>query len=112
MTLSIGATHLMRELVDVKRSPPIVGGKRGDPILHLQDVPSTSLLPVDPEIIARFGTEGPVELLQHFVPGEYDIREGDFVVYSGREYSVKGASEWHLGKKSLNHLIIEDRKSV
>jgi hypothetical protein len=112
MTLSAGATHLMHKLVDVKRSPPIVGGKRGDPVLHLQDVPSTALLPVTSEIIARFGTDGPIELLQAFVPGGYDVREGDFVVYNSKEYPVRGANEWELGEKSLIHLIIEETKAV
>ena len=65
-------------------------------------------------------TKNPTELLQVFVPGEYDIREGD-VLYNlvdndgnevdSKEYPVREAAEWELRDRTLIHLVIEDLKS-
>jgi hypothetical protein len=104
--------RLMPNSVTIKRLPNVVGGKRSAPVVHLTNVPCTPLLPSDPEVLARVPNASPKELLQCFVPGTYDVREGDILIFDTREYPVRSAAEWALRTKSVNHLIIEDVKTV
>jgi hypothetical protein len=67
------AGRAMRRMLTVtastKRSPAIVGGKRGAPATKLASIQCTPLDPVDPELRQRLALNTPHELLQSFVDG-------------------------------------------
>lgn len=54
-----------------KRSPGVVGGKRGEPETYLVGLKCTPLDPVDPETRQRMALDTPHEVLQTFVQGTY-----------------------------------------
>jgi hypothetical protein len=95
-----------------KRSPGVSGGKRGAPATEIAELSCTPLDPVQPEVAFRAGLENPFELLETFVDGTLDIKEGDILVVGSREYPIKSAAEWtwrRSGSRFL-HLILEENK--
>jgi hypothetical protein len=109
--MNSGMSMIMHNTLTTKRPPTVVSGRRGDPVDYLSAVPCTSLLPVSPEVAARYPNRRPTELLQCFVPGTYDVVEGDTVVFGGKQYPVRDAAEWSLRRTSITHLILEDIKA-
>jgi len=67
-------------------------------------------MPVSPEVAARLPDRVPSELLQAFVPGNYDVREGDLLVYGTKEYPIRECSDWDLRNRSLKMLVVDDIK--
>jgi len=93
-----------------KRSPGIVNGKRGEPVTNVASLHCTPLDPVDAETRQRLGLDSPHELLQTFVDGAEDVREGDYLVVGTTEYPVKSCAEWTWRGSRYLHLILEDLK--
>jgi len=96
--------------ISTKRSPAVTGGKRGTPTTFLTGVKAMPLDPVSPELRQRLALNTPHELLQTYVLGTQDIREGDFVVSGTQEYPVRSVAEWPSSDGVLRHLILEDLK--
>ena len=96
-----------------KRPPDIVGGKRGAPVTTLTSLRCTPLDPVDPENRERFGLNAPMELLQSYVEGGLDIREGDLLVVSSVEYPIRAVGNWYWPPDEANylHLVLEQLKT-
>ena len=59
--------RMMTVLGSTKRSPGMVGGKRGDPVEKLTGLYFTPLDPADPDIKQRLALDTPHELLQTYV---------------------------------------------
>lgn len=93
-----------------KRSPTPSGGKVGAPTTYLTGLHCTPLDPVDPELRHRLGIETPHELLQAFLQGAPDIREGDILVVGSVDYPVRAVSDWVWKTDTYRHLILEDLK--
>jgi hypothetical protein len=56
--------------------------------------------------------KSPKELLQCFVPGDTDVREGDIIVWTDtREYPIRASAEWSLRTRAVTHLVVEDLKT-
>lgn len=120
MTISKSAKAIMSFRVSSKRTPAMVGSQRSEPQAYLSEIPCTAYLPVSPEIAQRMPTRNPYELLQVFIPGDYDVREGDVLynmidgdgtIIDSREYPVRDAAEWALRDRKLIHLVVEDLKT-
>ncbi|GIK42444.1 MAG: hypothetical protein BroJett011_62770 [Chloroflexota bacterium] len=93
-----------------KRSPNVSGGKRGAPATNIATLACTPLDPVQPEIAFRQGLENPFELLETFVDGGLDIREGDILVVGSTEYAIKAAAEWTWRDSEYLRLLLEENK--
>lgn len=94
-----------------KRPPPITGGKRGPATTYLTDLACTPLDPVDAEVRQTFQLDTAHELLQTFVTGDPDVRQGDVLVVGGKDYPIKAAAEWAWRDTVTVHLILEDPKT-
>jgi hypothetical protein len=105
--------HFATVTASTKRPPAIAGGKRGTPAANLTSLKCTPLDPVDSEIRERFGLNAPMELLQTFVEGGLDIKEGDLLVVSSVEYPIRAVGDWHWPPDTANylHLILEQLKT-
>lgn len=66
--------------------------------------------PIDDKIAERFGLEAPVQYLVAYTHGDYDIRHGDILVLSGREYPIKGLGVYpdRIGVESTYEMILEN----
>ena len=53
----------------VKRSPGMVGGKRGEPVTHLSGVVCTALYPASADILERQDLQTPHTLMQAYLDG-------------------------------------------
>lgn len=95
-----------------KRSPAVSGGKRGAPATNIASLSCTPLDPVDPDLRQRLALETPHELLQTFVAGGLDIREGDVLVVGSQEYPIKACGDWWYRPEEADYvrLIVEDLK--
>ena len=94
-----------------KRAPAMSDGRRGAATTYLTGLAISSLDPVSPEVAMRVGTKGPNELLQVFVDGDVDVKEGDILVAGSREYPIRSCAEWDWGTSKFLHLVIEDIKT-
>ncbi len=106
-----GVIRLMPNLVETKRPPDVTDGRRAEPETFLTNVPCSNLFPVEAEVAQLLPNKSPKELLQTFVPGTYDVKEGDTLVFDSRDYPIRAAAEWALNTKSVTHLILEDLKT-
>jgi hypothetical protein len=94
----------------------ISGGKRGAPSEYLTGLSITPLDPADPatraEIQHRLGLETPLELLQTFINGAVDVKEGDVLVVGSNEYPIKAVGGWAAGASApaYRRLIVEELK--
>ena len=61
--------RVMSATASTKRSPAMVGGKRGTPATNLTGVRCSPLDPIDPDLAQRMGLNTPHELLQTTVDG-------------------------------------------
>jgi hypothetical protein len=93
-----------------KRAPAISDGKRGEAVTNIASLKCFPLDPVDPEIRQRLGLNTPHEILQTFTQSNLDIKVGDVLVVSTREYPIKAVSDWSFGVGDYLHLILEDLK--
>ena len=94
-----------------KRAPTMSGGLRGAAVTHLTGLVISSLDPVTPEIALRVATNAPHELLQVFVEGSVDVKEGDILVVATKEYPIRSCAEWDWDDAKYLHLVIEDIKT-
>lgn len=67
LTYSRTFARLATVTASTKRSPAVVGGKRGAPALNLTGLKCTPLDPVDAETRQRLGLDTPHELKQTFL---------------------------------------------
>lgn len=88
----------------------MTGGLRGTAVVSVASLACTPLDPVDPEIRQRLGLEGPHEVLETFVAGTYDIREGDLFTYASTDYPIRAAEYWKWKGSAYLRLILEDLK--
>jgi len=102
--------RLATETASTKRTPDISGGKRGSPAENLTGLSITPLDPVDADLQQRLELDTPHELLQSFVRGDPDIREGDVLVYDGTDYPIRSCAEWKWGSDVYLRLVLEDLK--
>jgi hypothetical protein len=95
-----------------KRSPAVSGGLRGTPATNVTSLACTPLDPVQPEIAFRQGLENPFELLETYVDGDLDIKEGDILVVGSSEYAIKAVSDWgwKRGESKYMRLLLEENK--
>lgn len=107
----MGWQRLASVTASTKRSPAMVGGKRGDPVVKIASLRCTPLDPVSAELSLRPGTNAPVEVLQTYVHGDLDIREGDILVVDEREYQIRACEEWQWRRSAFRRLIVEEVKT-
>lgn len=94
----------------------VSSGKRGTPTTKLTNLSITPLDPADPatrgELQERLGLETPYALLQTFVAGNLDIREGDVLVVDSTEYPIRAVTDWSGGTAvdGFMRLIVEELK--
>ena len=62
--------RMAKKTASTKRNPGVVGGKRGDPVTNLTNLPCTPLDPVNAEIVKRLAIDTPYELLQTFITAD------------------------------------------
>ncbi len=89
----------------------MVNGVRGAASIHVTDMVISALDPVTPEIAARVSTKAPTELLQVYVEGSPDLREGDMLVVNDRDYPIRSCAEWDWRGSRFLHLVVEDIKA-
>lgn len=106
--------RMARVAFTTRRTPAIAGGKRGAPAPYLVDA-AQRCTPLDPadaggkgERVQRLILESPVQLLECFVDGDLDIREGDILVADGRELAVRAQGPWEWRGGLYRYLIVED----
>ena len=111
--MSTAFTRFATVTASTKRSPAVAGGKRGAPTTNIASLSCMPLDPIDSEIRERFGLSSPMELLQTFVQGGQDIKEGDLLVVSSTEYPIRAVGDWNWPPDNANylHLIIEELKT-
>ncbi len=64
-----GPVPFLAATASTKRSPGIVGGKRGEPSAHLAGLRSTALYPATPDILKREDLQTPHTLLMAYLDG-------------------------------------------
>jgi hypothetical protein len=105
---------LATKTASVKRAS-IVGGKRGEPVTVLSDLPCTPLYPADPDMVnnllQRLNISTPYRMLETFVPGNHEIHTGDMLIVDGESYQVRAVADWKPGRpttRAFTHLTIEE----
>jgi hypothetical protein len=102
---------ILTKIASTKRAPVISGGRRGAAVTHLTGIHISPLDPVTAEIALRVATKAPHELLQCFVEGAADVREGDVLVVDGQEYPIRSCADWEWRKSKYLHLVLENIKA-
>jgi hypothetical protein len=103
-------TRMCTVTASTKRTPAISSGKIGALATQVAGLTCTPLDPVSAEIRTRMGLESAHEVVQTFTE-ETDIREGDYLVVSGKEYPIRAVAEWTWRGRVYRHLIMEDVKA-
>ena len=96
--------------VQTKRAT-MVGGKRGEAVLHLGGLKAVSLQPASPELVLRLQLQTPHQVLETYIVGEQEIVTGDLLVVEGREYPVRGVAKWRAPGRQVGaytHVVVED----
>jgi len=96
-----------------KRAPAISGGKRGPAATNLASLSCMPLDPIDPEIRQTLVLNTPNEILQTFVEGGLDIKEGDILVVGSNEYPIRAVGDWTwpMDATAMRYLVLEDLKT-
>ena len=105
-----GVRRFLTVAASSKRAPPLSGGKRGPAVTHLTGLLCTPLDPVDSDLRQRLQIQTPHELLQTFVEGSVDVKEGDFFAVAGTDYPVRQVEEWSWRGSAYRRLVLEDLK--
>ena len=92
--MSFAFDRMANVVASTKRSPALSLGKRGSPTVYLASLSVTPIDPLDPNLRNRLALESPHELLQSFVGGNPDIKEGDVLVVGSSEYPIKAVADW------------------
>jgi hypothetical protein len=105
-------SRLATVTASTKRNPAtnLATGLRSTPATEIASLSCTPLDPVDPEVRRRLQLETPHELLETFVDGSLDIKEGDILVVGSTEYPIKSVAEWTWQDSKFLHLVIEELK--
>ncbi len=98
------ATHS----ANIKKDPAASGGKIGKAEFAMVNIPCLPLDPVDPELRQSLGIDSPHRLLQTFIEGKYDIRNGYLLVEGGKEYPIRSVAPWDWRGTQVLALVIED----
>lgn len=97
------------------RRPDIgADGKRADAAASIASLKCTPLDPLSSaEIQQRFGTQAAMELLETYVQGGLDIKEGDILVVSSTEYPIRAVGDWtwRPSGNDFLRLIVEEIKT-
>jgi hypothetical protein len=76
-----------------KRNPAATGGKIAEPAPYLESVTlAFAPLPASLRTMETYRLESPRKSFETGLMGTVDIREGDVLVYGGREYRVVAAN--------------------
>lgn len=110
--VSASFTYMATVTAYTKRPPAMQDGVRGEPEIHATNLRCTPLDPIDPELRERLQLSTPHELLQTFIAGDADVREGDILVVGGREYPVRAVGDWWWRPEDADYrwLVLEDLK--
>lgn len=109
--MSSSFARLATVTASTKRNPAVgADGKRGAPVTQIASLTCTPLDPVDPELKARMQLDTPHELLTTYVDGDLDIRQGDYLVVSSREYPIRSVADWEWRGSVYLVLVLEDLK--
>ncbi len=101
---------------NTKRLPAMDANSiRSAPTLYLRQIACTPIDPVSAEVVQSLGLDEAMEVLQTFVEGNKDIKEGDlFLPLSGKyedmELRVEKAGEWTWRNTVYTHLILNESK--
>lgn len=114
--MSASFDRLASVTASTKRPPAMVDGKRGAPVVYIASLACTPLDPTGQgvgRLAERVILETPHEVLQTFVQGGLDIREGDVLVVSGTEYPIRAVEDWYWRPDGANYLrlYVEDLKT-
>jgi len=109
---SAGFSRFATVTASTKRPPAVSSGKRGSPAEEISSLSCLPLDPVDAEVRERLGLDTPHELLQTFVQGGQDIREGDLLVVGSAEYPIRAVEDWRWPPDTADYvrLVLEDLK--
>jgi hypothetical protein len=105
----VAAFYLMAtETVSTKRLPPLVGGKRGEPELHLTGLACTPLDPVTESTINRLQLRTPYTMRECYMETG-DVAKGDLLVLDDRDYPIQAveARRWPADGSRYLHLVVE-----
>lgn len=92
-----------------KRQPDRdASGGKGPPATYLVGLKCTPLDPVDAQTHAAMQLGTAFKLLQTFLEGTPDIKDGDVLVVGSVEYPIKSAMQWN--NPDYVHLIVEKLK--
>lgn len=92
-----------------KRAGGFTDGNRSVSASNLTGLKCTPLDPVDPQLQQRMALDTPHLLLQTFIDGNNDIKEGDTLTVSSVDYPIRAVSDWTFpGSTKYLHLILED----
>jgi hypothetical protein len=99
---------LATETVSTKRLPPMVGGKRGAPALHLAGLSCTPLDPVTENTLNRLRLNTPHTLRECYMESG-DVVKGDLLVLGERDYPIREveARTWPGDGSRYLHLVVE-----
>lgn len=95
------------------REPAYAGGKIGDPIAHLSTaVACLPVMPVTPEVAFSLNIDVPYELMETYLDGDIDVKEGDIATIDGAEYRIFGVGDWPWPgtSQAFKHLILRKIK--
>jgi hypothetical protein len=111
--MSKSFARMARVPASTKRRPEASGGLIGAPTTFIASLLCTPLDPVEPELRDTIpGLAGMQELLQTFVAGGLDIREGDILVVSNSEFPIRAVPDWYWPTEDSEYriLIVENQK--
>ena len=98
-----------------KRPPALTSGKRGEPAAYLTSS-SLRCTPLDTAeqqrvraLAVRLGLalDAPLDILQTFVDGTLDIKEGDVLIVGGVEYPIRSIDDWSWRGDRYLALLVE-----
>ena len=97
---------------------PVVGGRRGEPVVHLADLRCTPPQPLAGQeagaLLQRLRWDTPHTASETYVVGHHGIQTGDVLLAGGRRYTVRAAAEWTPPPRNMTpvtHLVLEETKS-
>lgn len=109
--MSLAFQRMARKTAATKRAPALSGGLRGAATVHLSGVRCTPLDPVNAETAQRLGLATPHEVLQTFVAGDHDIREGDVFVCDDKSYPIRAVENWEWDAATTTlRIVLEQLK--
>ncbi len=106
MSISPSFDLLASVTASTKRSPAIVDGKIGDPEAHLPGVKIYPLAPLDDQVRVMLNLTAVVAELWQTFTLETDIREGDVLTVSSKDYHIKAVGDWPWRPSGADRVVI------